>query len=457
MIAYQDANGETIKDASNVPIEFKLPNTPSCPVAPAAAYEIVDTNQDLCYDASTELSACPRRNVDTFGQDAQSAGEGPLYTDNGDGTITDLVCHFYRDLSQWSYGSCTFLTHLLYSLLQLQVTGLMWTADPNPRILYTDASTVASGLTTGGHSDWRVPTIKQLFSLISFKGREPLPTGTDLTNAIPYLDDTVFKFVYGGGPVESAPGATCSEDYRLIDAQYITSTEYKSQVMSGVDCFFGVNFADGRIKCYPQNPNRPGSECIKKSFALFVREAPLYGFNTFINNGDKTISDSSTGLMWDQGDSGSGMNWVDALLWVKQRNNRSYRGYSDWRLPNIKELHSIVDYSRSPDTTNSAAIDPLFDVSQITNEARALDYPYFWSSTTHLTAVKPGENAAYISFGRAMGKIGGNWIDVHGAGAQRSDPKDGDPASFPDGFGPQGDAIRIFNYVRLVRGGNISP
>jgi hypothetical protein len=43
------------------------------------------------------------------------------------------------------------------------------------------------------------------------------------------------------------------------------------------------------------------------------------------------------------------------------------------------------------------------------------------------------------------------WLDVHGAGAQRSDPKQGDPAEFPNGRGPQGDAIRILNFVRLVR------
>jgi hypothetical protein len=40
---------------------------------------------------------------------------------------------------------------------------------------------------------------------------------------------------------------------------------------------------------------------------------------------------------------------------------------------------------------------------------------------------------------------------VHGAGAQRSDPKAGNPADFPRGRGPQGDAIRIYNFVRLVR------
>ena len=43
-----------------------------------------------------------------------------------------------------------------------------------------------------------------------------------------------------------------------------------------------------------------------------------------------------------------------------------------------------------------------------------------------------------------------HYVDVHGAGAQRSDPKVGDPARFPHGRGPQGDVIRIYNYVRLV-------
>jgi len=47
-------------------------------------------------------------------------------------------------------------------------------------------------------------------------------------------------------------------------------------------------------------------------------------------------------------------------------------------------------------------------------------------------------------------------INVHGAGAQRSDPKSGDPKQFPQGRGPQGDDIRIYNFVRCVRGGLIA-
>ena len=42
-------------------------------------------------------------------------------------------------------------------------------------------------------------------------------------------------------------------------------------------------------------------------------------------------------------------------------------------------------------------------------------------------------------------------LDVHGAGAERSDPKIGDPSVYPTGRGPQGDVIRIYNSVRCVR------
>lgn len=111
----------------------------------------------------------------------------------------------------------------------------------------------------------------------------------------------------------------------------------------------------------------------------------------------------------------------------------------------------MVDYTRAPDTTNSAAIDPMFQTTSIINEAGEVDFPFYWSSTTHANfSEKPGAMGAYVSFGRAMGYMG-SWSDVHGAGAQRSDPKIGAAADYPQGHGPQGDAIRILNYVRLVR------
>ena len=128
-------------------------------------------------------------------------------------------------------------------------------------------------------------------------------------------------------------------------------------------------------------------------------------------------------------------------------------------MPDVKELQGIVDYERSPSYTNSAAIDEVFNCSIISNEAGEDDYPWYWSNTTHAAYSKDGNTnggwGAYVAFGRCMGNMGTDeWTDVHGAGAQRSDPKGGDPADFVDGHGPQGDAIRVINHVRLVRYAN---
>lgn len=50
-----------------------------------------------------------------------------------------------------------------------------------------------------------------------------------------------------------------------------------------------------------------------------------------------------------------------------------------------------------------------------------------------------------------MAYLYNEWQDVHGAGSQKADIMAGDPTNFPVGRGPQGDAVRIYNYVRLVR------
>jgi hypothetical protein len=211
---------------------------------------------------------------------------------------------------------------------------------------------------------------------------------------------------------------------------------------------FGVNFADGRIKGYGLSMGGMGD---KTFFVQCVRGNTDYGVNDFVDNGDGTISDLATGLMWTRDDSGEGMNWEEALAWVQARNAESHLGYDDWHLPNVKELQSIVDYTRSPATTGPAAIDPMFNATGITNEAGDTDFAFYWSGTTHANAMG-GQSGAYVAFGRSLGYMNGAWLDVHGAGSQRSDPKSGDPADWPTGHGPQGDAIRIVNFVRLVRG-----
>jgi len=165
------------------------------------------------------------------------------------------------------------------------------------------------------------------------------------------------------------------------------------------------------------------------------------------NNGNGTITDKVTGLMWQQ-DMGKKMTWDEAKSHAKKSR---LTGYTDWRFPNAKELQSIVDYTRSPQATSSPAIDPIFQTTAIKAPDNQLQYPSFWTSTNHQDGKNYYDSAVYIAFGRALGKMHGRIQDVHGAGAQRSDPKTGNPDDYPRYFGPQGDMRIVFNFVRCVR------
>ncbi len=395
-------------------------------------YKVVDTGQKTFYDNKDKISK-PDMGSSFYGQDAQFNGYQPDYTDNGDGTVTD------------------------------NVTGLMWQKSPDfnadgkidysDKKSYADALAAADTFSLAGYNDWRLPSIKELYSLIMFYGVDPSGyQGTNTGMLTPFINTDYFDFGYGD----------VNAGERIIDAQFATMTKYVSTTMNGNETMFGVNFADGRIKGYPIGP-MPGQNEDKQFYVFYVRGNENYGKNSYKDNSDGTITDEATGLMWQKSDNGEGLNWEEALAWVKQKNTEKSNGYSDWRLPNVKELQSIVDYTRSPATTNSAAIDPMFESSEITDEGGNPDYPFYWSGTTHANMVN-GSNAAYVCFGKALGFMevppnSGNYqlLDVHGAGAQRSDPKTGNPADWPHGHGPQGDVIRIYNYVRLVRDADTSP
>jgi len=390
--------------------------------ANAQTYRIVDTDQEKYFNNRSEISI-PQKGDAFYGQDAHFNGNQPSYTNNNDGTITD------------------------------NVTGLMWqkSADMDrdgdinagDKLTYEEALAVGDTFSLAGYDDWRLPTIKELFSLILFSGIDPSGwTGTSTNLLTPFIDTHHFDFGYG----DTDAGE------RIIDAQYASSTKYVNVTMNNNETLFGVNFADGRIKGYGLYIFRSD----KTFFVKYVRGNKNYGINHFVNNNNGTITDNATGLMWQQEDSETAMNWKQALGWTQQKNAENYLGNNDWRLPNVKELQSIVDYTRAPATTNSGAIDSVFMCSVITDEGGGDNYPFYWSSTTHSNMMNSA-CASYVCFGEALGWMKDrssktyNLLDVHGAGAQRSDPKIGNPNDYPYGRGPQGDVIRIYNYVRLVR------
>ena len=71
---------------------------------------------------------------------------------------------------------------------------------------------------------------------------------------------------------------------------------------------------------------------------------PVYAANRFVDNGDGTISDTKTGLMWVSKDNGVPINWPDAVEYCK---NLRVGGYTDWRMPTIDELEGLYDKSKS--------------------------------------------------------------------------------------------------------------
>ncbi len=337
----------------------------------SSSYAVVDTGQTKCFDNAVQ-TASPAAGAAFYGQDCQFAGLQSAYTDNGDGTVTD------------------------------NSTGLMWVKEHGDKMTYAKAAAGAATCAVGGHSDWRLPTIKELYSLMRFDGTDPPVDGGDTSKLVAFIDTNFFTFAYGPGT-----SATHIND-RLIDAQYASATECVSD-RALMKRAFGLNLADGRIKSYPQETVvLPQENWNMTFFVKYVRGGNgSYGKNSFVDNKDGTITDTATGLKWAKDDSGKGLNWQEALAWVQAKNAENYKGHADWRLPNAKELQSIVDYTRSPSTTNSPAIDALFNTSTVKDEAGDADYPFFWTGTTHLSmdASKAisGGSAVYIAFGKALG------------------------------------------------------
>lgn len=344
--------------------------------------KVPDTQQGSCFNA-TAVAACQSDGSSLYGQDAHYHGAEPSYINNGDSTITDAI------------------------------TKLQWEkAHHEKRLKYYDAKLACESLTLGNKTDWRLPNIKELFSLSDYRGSQQRRF---------FINDD-FDLKEPGKDILEGDRFASTHSTGMM-GQTWSSTIYTGVHYGrvGVEAAFFYNFLDGHIKQAPT----------KGRNTLFYRcvRGVEWGNNSFTDNGDGTVTDSAMGLTWQKIDDKKTHDWPSALKYCE---TLELSGHDDWRLPNVKELQSIVDYSK-----NDPALDQRF-LQQTDKDA------WFWSSTSH------GDNtsmASYICFGKCTSIDG---VDTHGAGAQRSDPKTGNPREWSS-LGGQKDEVRIYNYARCVR------
>jgi hypothetical protein len=208
-------------------------------------------------------------------------------------------------------------------------TGLTWDETTAGPMTWQAALEYCETRSLGGYSDWRMPDINELQSIVDYS-----------------LYD----------PASSRPGT--------ISGFYWSATTQASSIGSA----WGINFNDGDITTYAKTgtyyvrPVRGGSH------------SPLCVVDD--GNGNGTVTDPETGLLWEQETAGP-MTWQEALAYCE---NLSLAGHTDWRLPDIDELQSIVEYTAyNPAITNPEC-------------SKYGPFPgtasgFYWSSTTQASSI----------------------------------------------------------------------
>ena len=213
-------------------------------------------------------------------------------------------------------------------------TGIVWQReDDGITRTWSQAADYCENLNLSGYSDWRLPAKKELMSIVDYGTYGPA------------IDSTSFPYTQFD-PVSNSKF-------------YWSSTVYDERTVPLSPKAFAVSFYNGNI------------DLINKTQGHYVRcmRVNSYPPPIFIDNGDGTVLDNSTGLTWQQGENAV-KNWSSALSYCE---GLSLANHDDWRLPNIKELESIVD---------DAHHNPAIDLNYFPDVSVSQPQAFYWSSTT---------------------------------------------------------------------------
>ncbi len=187
------------------------------------------------------------------------------------------------------------------------VTGLMWQQTDGGEMTIENAESYCENLVLGNFADWRLPSAQEAFSILNHGFQNPP------------LDPGIFTN---------------------------TGAEYwwTSEKQAGNPSKIWVTNAGGGIGNHPKTETLSAGGS-KKFHVRAVRNmvAPTSIPSQFTLL-DSMVQDNLTGLEWQRYGSTDSMTWENALLFAQ---SFSLQGKTDWRLPNIKELQSINDETRS--------------------------------------------------------------------------------------------------------------
>jgi hypothetical protein len=293
----------------------------------AHAYKLPDTGQAKCYRT---VSPFDEISCSGTGQDGEFNINPISYTDNGNGTVTDnntsLVwqrCTVGQNNDATCSGTATTFTWDL-------------------------AQPACGDLTLGNKSDWRVPSKKELISIVDYSVAYPGPT---IKKA--YFPNTIA----GSSSLYWTSTQLASDSTKA----WYTSFDYGSVYNTGKSAGYYVR-------------------CVRGDTTA----------QSFTPNGDGTVTDNRTGLIWQKCSAGQNettcsgtalrYNWNDALNYC---NSRSLANQTDWRLPSAKEFESLTH-------------DTIFNPSVDTNFPNT-DYAHYWWSST--TSSSSPAFVWYVAFG----------------------------------------------------------
>lgn len=225
-----------------------------------------------------------------------------------------------------------------------QATGLMWARDANLFVesqLYSDAVNLITTMNNSinklcGYSDWRLPNINQLSSLINFNQESQLIwlSNQNFINIqiYGYWSATLYSNSSNVWVLNFFNGNTLTQD--SAKKNYIWPMRYSNNIKM--------------ISSLAQTGESDDFNGIAWPNPRFI-----------IGSGVESacIIDQLTGLMWSKNSnilspSGFGYDWITALNTVNKMNTLNGAtafklcGYNDWRLPNVNELASLVNYSQ---------------------------------------------------------------------------------------------------------------